>query len=112
MPSGLPLTPTGGAVLLSVRLTPRGGRDRVEGIVADAGGAAWLSVRVAAPPEAGRANAALLALLAQALGVPASSVTLVGGAASRRKRVRIAGDALALAARIRALAGTDQAASR
>lgn len=71
---------------ITVRLTPRGGRDRVEG---------WegpvLRVRVAAPPVDGRANRALVALLAGALGVPAGAVRVVGGERSRKKVVAVRG---------------------
>src|SRR5260370_39387770 len=50
-----------------------------------------LKVKVGAPPEGGRANDAVLALLAEVLGVPATALTLVGGSASRSKRVRVTG---------------------
>jgi uncharacterized protein len=95
-------------VEVAVRLTPRAGRDALGGTAVEADGAAWLLARVAAPPDAGRANAALLGLLARGLGVPASACRLVAGATSRRKRVRIdAGDPAALAARIEALAAAE-----
>ena len=85
------LTPDGDdAVLLEVHAQPGAGRTQVVGRHGDA-----LKVRVAAPPEAGRANDALLAVLAEGLGVSASSVTLAAGGASRRKRVRVAGLAAA-----------------
>jgi uncharacterized protein (TIGR00251 family) len=81
------LTPDGDdALVLEVHCQPGAGRTHVVGRHGDA-----LKVRVAAPPEAGRANEALLATLAEGLGVPAAAVTLAGGATSRRKRVRIAG---------------------
>jgi uncharacterized protein YggU (UPF0235/DUF167 family) len=53
-------------------------------------GAAW-KVRVAAPPEDGRANAAVCALLAELLELPRSAVTLVSGHGSREKLVDVAG---------------------
>ena len=89
---------------LAVKVTPRAGRDAVDGVVADAAGAAWLAVKVTAPPDGGRANEAVLALLAKALGVPASACRIVAGASSRWKRVRVGGDPAALAARAAALA--------
>ncbi|MFN8630786.1 MAG: DUF167 family protein [Chloroflexota bacterium] len=70
----------------SVRLTPRGGSDRVEG-VADG----VLRARVAAAPVDGAANKALLRLLADALGVPKGAVRLVSGEASRTKVVEVDG---------------------
>ena len=76
-----------------VRLTPRGGSARIDGITAD-GGQACLRVRVAAPPVEGAANAALVAYLAKALGLPRSAVTLVAGDRARLKRLRLRGDDL------------------
>ncbi len=76
----------GGEVRFIVRLTPRGGMDRVDGVE---GGI--LRVRVAAPPAAGAANAALIRLVAEAIGVPRSSVTIARGASSRTKTVAVAG---------------------
>ena len=61
---------------LAVRLTPRGGRDAVEGWATGADGRPFLKARVAAPPVEGEANAALTVLLAKALGVSKSSVRL------------------------------------
>ncbi len=74
------------AVRLSVRLTPRGGADRVDGVVDGV-----LRVRVAAPPVDGAANVALLRLLADELGVPRGAVRLAAGAASRIKVVEVDG---------------------
>ncbi len=74
------------AVVLSVHAQPGAGRTQVVGRHGHA-----LKVRVAAPPEKGRANDALLALLAEQLGVPATAVSLASGATSRTKRVRIEG---------------------
>lgn len=81
------LTPDGDdAVLLAVHCQPGAGRTQVVGRHGDA-----LKVRVAAPPEAGRANDLLLAVLADGLGAASGAVTLASGASSRRKRVRVAG---------------------
>ena len=76
---------------LTVRLTPRGGRDAIEGWTRDADGRPMLKARVAAAPVDGAANAALIGLVAKALGRPASTVRLVGGAAARIKRLEIEG---------------------
>ena len=73
------------SVRFAVRLTPRGGRDSVDG-VDDAG---RLVVRVSAPPVDGAANEALIRLLAATLDVPRSGVTIESGATARVKRVRI-----------------------
>jgi uncharacterized protein (TIGR00251 family) len=66
---------------LSVRVTPRSGRDAVEGF--DAGGT--LRVRVTAAPADGAANAAVAKLLARALDVPGRDILLVSGATARQK---------------------------
>jgi hypothetical protein len=78
-------------VRLTVRLTPRGGRDRVEGWARDETGRAYLKVRVAAPPVDGAANAALIALIAKTLDRPRSAVTLAAGTGARLKTLEIDG---------------------
>jgi uncharacterized protein YggU (UPF0235/DUF167 family) len=78
------------ADILTVRVTPRGGRDAIEGWVRDDAGRLLLKVRVAAAAADGAANAAVLALLAKTLGRPKSSLSLVGGQTARVKRVEIA----------------------
>ncbi len=89
-----------GAVTFHVRLTPKGGRDAVEGWSEAADGSVHLKARVRAVPEDGKANTALVALLAATLDVPKSAVRIVSGATARLKRVEIVGDAVALAARL------------
>ena len=74
-------------VRFAVRLTPKGGRDRVEGWAVDSGGRRYLKARVSAPPEDGKANEALVQLLAKALNVGKSKVRIVSGATSRMKTV-------------------------
>jgi uncharacterized protein YggU (UPF0235/DUF167 family) len=69
-----------------VRLTPRGGRDAIDGWEGDV-----LRARVAAAPADGRANASLLRLLARSLGLPPSALTLAAGASSRTKLVDVDG---------------------
>jgi uncharacterized protein YggU (UPF0235/DUF167 family) len=71
----------------TVRLTPRGGADRVDGVTDDG----MLRARVAAPPVEGAANHALLRLLADELGVPRRDVRLVAGAGGRTKVVVVDG---------------------
>lgn len=84
-----------GAVTVRVRLTPSGGADRLEGLKADASGAAHLAARVRAAPEDGKANAALEALLAKAVGTPKGAVAVVRGQTARLKTLRIEGVELA-----------------
>lgn len=71
---------------ITVRLTARGGSDRIEG---EQDGV--LRARVAAPPVDGAANEALCRMIARAAGVGRRSVTLVAGARSRVKRLRVEG---------------------
>ncbi|HXX62061.1 MAG TPA: DUF167 domain-containing protein [Candidatus Sulfotelmatobacter sp.] len=73
-------------VRFDVRLTPRGGSDRVDGVGDDG----VLLVRVAAPPADGAANAALMGLLARELGIPRSRVRVARGITSRRKAIAVA----------------------
>ena len=73
-------------VTLSVRVTPRAGRDEVVGVEAN-----LLRVRLSAPPVEGAANAALVSLLAGWLNVPRSQVALLRGGSSRHKVVAVRG---------------------
>lgn len=83
---------------LAVRVTPKGGRDAVDGWTVDAAGRPLLKVRVAAAASEGEANAAVVALIAKALGRPKSAVRLVAGHTARAKRLEIEGaDAAGLA---------------
>lgn len=90
---------------LEVKVTPRAGRSALAGPVRDAAGRTRLAVRLKEAPADGAANAALLRLLADVLDVPKSACRLVSGETARIKRVRIAGDPGALAARLAALVG-------
>lgn len=81
---------SGEDVILAVRLSPRAAADRIGGLWTDAGGQVWLSASVTAPPDKGRANAALLGLLADRIGRPRSTLSLEAGETSRLKRIRIA----------------------
>lgn len=75
-----------GGVELEVLVVPRSSRSRVAGVHDGR-----LKVQLAAPPADGEANAALLALLVELLGVKKSAVSLVSGHGNRKKRVRVAG---------------------
>lgn len=72
-----------------MRLTPRGGRDAIDGWGVDEGGRPLLKARVSVPPVEGEANAALIRLLAKALGVPRSAVRLASGETARVKVLEI-----------------------
>lgn len=87
-----------GGVVLAVRLTPKGGRDSIDGIELLADGRSVLKARVRAAPSEGEANAVLLRLIAKAVGVPPRNVALSAGATARIKRLTISGDPPALIA--------------
>jgi hypothetical protein len=75
-----------GSVRLAVKAVPGSRMDQVAGPLGDR-----LKVKVAAPPEDGRANAAICALIAGALGVKPRDVTVVSGHAHAEKVLRLAG---------------------
>ena len=82
----LALTQTGDGVILPVRVGPRAARNAIDGVADGA-----LRVRLAAPPVEGAANRALLAFLADALGVPKGSLVIACGERGRQKLVRVRG---------------------
>jgi uncharacterized protein YggU (UPF0235/DUF167 family) len=86
-----------------VRLTPKGGRDAIEGIETLSDGRAVLKARVRAAPTEGEANDALRRLIAKSVGVPPRDVALVAGAAARIKRLVISGDGPTLIAALEKL---------
>lgn len=78
-----------GGAELRVRATPNASKDAIEGLGEDAGGQRYLKVRVRAVAEKGKANAAIEALLAKALGLPKSAVSVEKGGTQRIKTVQI-----------------------
>ncbi|MGH6908919.1 MAG: DUF167 domain-containing protein [Phenylobacterium sp.] len=78
-------------MLIAVRVTPRGGRDGVDGWIRDDAGRLLLKVRVAAPAAEGLANASVIAVLAKALARPKSAFTLLSGQTARVKRLEVDG---------------------
>jgi uncharacterized protein len=81
---------------MRVRLTPKGGRDRLEAVAQLSDGSAVLAARVRAAPEKGAANKALERLIAAALGVAPATVSVASGHKGRLKTLHVAGDADAL----------------
>jgi uncharacterized protein len=100
MSEGRPFSAARDGIRLAVRLTPKAASDRVAGVVADGHGGWALKAAVTAPPIDGRANAALLRLLAQHFGLRPSDLAVIGGAGSRTKTIAIKGDPALLAAAI------------
>jgi uncharacterized protein YggU (UPF0235/DUF167 family) len=88
------------ALRFAIRLTPRGGRDTIDGWAEDARGKRHLKARVSLPPEDGKANTALIALLAKSLAIPKSSIRIAAGGTSRLKTIEIVGDRAALEAKL------------
>ena len=93
-----PFVPVRDGLRVALKVMPRAGHDRIGEVAAD--GCIRLKVAVTAPPEGGKANKALIRLLAKQLGVAPGAVTIVAGETQRRKRLRIAGESEALAARL------------
>ena len=87
-------------VLLPVRLTPRARRNAIAGIAEDPDGTRRLKVSVTAAPERGKANAALVRLLAKSWGLPKSAISIKSGATSRAKTLLVAARPEALKVRI------------
>src|SRR3546814_13119579 len=92
-----------------LRLQPGASRAKVDGPARLDDGAMVLKLRVTEPPEDGKANAALVRLLAKSWGLPKSTLSLVAGHTDRRKTLAVAGDPAApRRALARWLAGLDQ----
>ncbi len=79
-------------VRLSVRLTPNGGRDAIDGLETVSDGECYLKARVSVAPEKGKANKALIALLSKSLGLPKSTLSIISGDTARKKILRIEGE--------------------
>lgn len=102
--SGAPYRIVGDRLLVDVRLTPRGGQDRLEGADRLADGRAVFRARVRAVPEDGKANQALEHLMADELGVARTQVSVVQGKTARLKTLEVHGDVGAIAAVLARLA--------
>lgn len=95
------LGPTG--LSLYLRVTPNAGRDSIDGPEIRDDGSCVLRIRVKAVPDKGKANTAVIALLAKALSLPKSSLSVTSGDTARLKTIAIMGDGAELAQRIEAL---------
>ena len=85
-------------LVVTVRLTPKAGRDSIDGIAYLSDGRTVLKARVSAAPSDGEANGALMRLVAQTLRIAPSKIALIGGTTSRIKRLLIKGDVDAVVA--------------
>ena len=88
-------------VRLRVRLSPKASHSRILGVAAEADGGSALKVAVTAAPENGKANAALIRLLAKEWKLAKTTITLIAGATDRRKSLLINGDPAALLRRLK-----------
>lgn len=103
--TGAPIRRDGADLLVEVRLTPRGGADRIDGTKALSDGRAVVAARVKAVPEDGKANAAVAALLAATAGLPKSAGAVVSGPTSRLKTIRLTNAGAEAEARLREACG-------
>jgi hypothetical protein len=87
---------------VALKVTPKAARAGVTGVEADTAGRARLKVRVTEAPEGGKANAAVVKLLAKAWKLPKGALRVTAGTKDRRKTLLVTGDGQALAARLRA----------
>jgi uncharacterized protein (TIGR00251 family) len=76
-----------GSLTLKIKVIPKSPKSEIAGRMADG----TLKIRIAAPPEKGRANEELRSFLARQYDVPAANVTILSGATSQTKLVRIIG---------------------
>src|ERR1700761_433643 len=101
--SGQPWRYSTQGISVALRVTPRGGRDEIDGVETLADGRSVVKVRVRAIAEGGGANRAVMELLAKALGVPKARVRLLSGATSRLKQIAVDGDPRQLGETLRKL---------
>jgi len=92
-------------VRLFLRASPGAAKDEVAGLRRGADGEARLAVKVTAAPDKGKANAAIIKLLAKEIGLPKSALRVTAGDTSRLKSIMIAGDPAAITAALELLAG-------
>ena len=90
-------------ISVALRVTPRGGRDDIDGVETLANGRSVVKVRVRAIADGGEANRAVTELIAKALGVPKAKVRILSGATSRLKQIAVDGDPAKLGDALREL---------
>ena len=92
-----------GGVSVALRVTPRGGRDDIDGLETLVDGRVVVKVRVRAVADGGEANRAVTELMAKALGVPKARVRILSGTTSRLKQIAVDGDPAKLGDALREL---------
>jgi len=93
-------------LLLAVRVTPKSSRDQVIGLHAGADGEVSLAVKVTAPPDKGKANKAVIALIAEWAGLPKSALSIAAGETDRHKSILVTGNPAKLEALIDSFTNT------
>ena len=104
-----PWTQTQDGLSICVRLTPKSSRDQIDALKSRDDGLAYIKARVRAPPEDGKANEALIRLLAEVLGLARSAICLTSGATGRLKTLNIAGKPAELETRLQAVCASSAA---
>jgi uncharacterized protein (TIGR00251 family) len=99
-PEGSPISATAAGVRVALRLQPGASRAGIDGLARLADGRVVLKARVGAPPEDGKANAALIRLLAKSWHLPKGAISIVAGRSDRVKTLEVAGDPGELTARL------------
>ena len=102
-----PFEPAAGGVRVTVRVTPKASRNAVTGLADTAAGGRALKLSVTAVPEDGKANEAVVKLLAKLWKLPKSNIALVAGATDRNKILHVAGDPADLMRRLTAALPAD-----
>jgi uncharacterized protein (TIGR00251 family) len=106
----LPILPAAAGIRLRLKVTPKAKRNAIGGLIDEpddgrSGGGKALKISVTAAPEDGKANVAVIALLAKELGVAKTAISVVAGATDRRKLVEIRGQPAELLQRLQAWLG-------
>src|SRR5712675_185398 len=92
-------------ISVALRVTPRGGRDDIDGLETLANGRTVVKIRVRAIAEGGEANRAVIEVLAKALGVPKGKIRVLSGTTSRLKQMAVDGDPARLGEALRKVMG-------
>ena len=96
-----PYSPTADGVRVAIKVSPKASRDRIGALLTDADGHAVLKISVTAAPDRGKANEAVIRLLAKAWAVPKTSIKVTSGATDRHKILQVTGNAPGLETRLR-----------
>ena len=90
-PAGSPFRVVAGGLEVQLKVTPKAAHERIEDLKPTADGGVRLAVKVTAPPDKGKANQAVVRLLAGAWSLPGSRLAVIAGVSDRNKTLLIAG---------------------